>query len=218
MLKLFVVGPSIGYARWIKNKELVDKIEDAELIMFTGGQDINPQIYGCEAHHSTYFSRDRDKFEINAYRQIRPDQLCIGICRGAQLACALNGGILVQDVTNHWIGGTHTMSRCSDIDMDDILDIPSLHHQMMYPYDMPKRDYTLMYVSTNQRSSHYEGDKITEKQISKLHQIGEPEVVLFHKEGNPRFLAIQGHPEMMYENSETVNQFNKILLKLLHNA
>lgn len=217
MIKFFLVGSYTGYSSWIKNKQFVKNIEDADLIMFTGGEDINPAIYGCEQYYNTYFSERRDAQELEAYSKIRPEQVCIGICRGAQLACALNGGRLIQDVSNHWIMGEHNMSAVyPDIENEyKTLSIPSLHHQMMYPYDIPENDYTLMYVSSGNKSDFYDGDKIDERCIEKINHFGEPEVVLFHKENNPEFLAIQGHPEMMDPESDTINFFNNLLIKLL---
>lgn len=88
--KVFVVGQAKSYARWIKNSVLVDNIEEADIVMFTGGEDINPALYNCERHPSTYFNDKRDKEEIEAFKKVRKDQLCLGICRGLILWLTLN--------------------------------------------------------------------------------------------------------------------------------
>ncbi len=218
-MKVFVVGFSKSYSRWIESLEIVKSIEDADIVLFTGGEDINPALYGCKVHKTTYFTEARDKYELECYHKMRNDQIGLGICRGAQLACALNGGLLVQDVDNHWIGSTHSIINVSDNEELPLeLDIPSLHHQMMYPYDMDPDDYTLLYISEEQRSKgYYAGDKFDGdvEKISKINTFGEPEVILFHKQNNPKFLAIQGHPEMMDLNSQTIKTFNNILKSLI---
>lgn len=216
-MKVYIVGHSIGYSRWIKPLEITKSIEEADIVLFTGGEDINPAIYGCEPHRSTYFTEERDAFELECYHKMNKDQIGLGICRGAQLACALNGGLLVQDVDDHWIGGTHEIVNVSNDDSLPLyLDIPSLHHQMMYPYNLDPEDYTLLYISKIQRSKgYYEGDKINDSVIAKINTYGEPEVVLFHKQDNPKFLAIQGHPEMMVTDSLTTQIFNNILKSLI---
>ena len=61
---------------------------------------------------------------------------------------------------------------------------------MMYPFDMNKKDYKVLYWSTKRLSSIYEGDGIG---VPKC----EPEIVLYNQENYPTCLAIQGHPEMM---------------------
>lgn len=218
-MKVFVVGFSKSYSRWIESLEIVRSIEDADIVLFTGGEDINPALYGCKVHKTTYFTEARDEYELECYHKMRNDQVGLGICRGAQLACALNGGLLIQDVDNHWIGSTHPIINISDNEELPLeLDIPSLHHQMMYPYDMDPNDYTLLYISKEQRSKdYYAGDKFDNdaEKISKINTFGEPEVILFHKQNNPKFLAIQGHPEMMDLDSQTIKTFNNILKSLI---
>lgn len=218
-MKVFVVGFSKSYSRWIESLEIVRSIEDADIVLFTGGEDINPALYGCKVHKTTYFTEARDEYELECYHKMRNDQVGLGICRGAQLACALNGGLLIQDVDNHWIGSTHPIINVSDDEELPLeLDIPSLHHQMMYPYDMDPNDYTLLYISKEQRSKdYYAGDKFDNdaEKISKINTFGEPEVILFHKQNNPKFLAIQGHPEMMDLDSQTIKTFNNILKSLI---
>ena len=225
-IKVFVVGYGSGYASWIQDKILVEDIEEADVIVFTGGQDINPKIYGCQQHETTYFSQSRDDFELSMYHQVRPDQICYGACRGAQLGAALNGAILVQDVENHWCSGTHYITVFNDnstmeyfdeigIKAEDYLQVPSLHHQMIYPYDLSEKDCTLMYVSKTNRSSYYHGDKIDKRKINILRELGEPEVMIFHKENEPVFFGVQGHPEMLRSDHPTNIEFNKILRALI---
>ena len=85
MKKVFVVGRGIGYARWIENAELVPNIEDADIVLFTGGEDVNPALYNEEVHETTYFTPERDSHEVSAYSAMRPDQFALGICRGLGL-------------------------------------------------------------------------------------------------------------------------------------
>ena len=86
MRKVHVVGPQTSYSRWIKNFELTDNIEEADIVMFTGGCD--------KKHSSTYYDANRDAFELEAFKKIRPDQFCIGICRGLTVALFKHGELL----------------------------------------------------------------------------------------------------------------------------
>jgi hypothetical protein len=52
--KIFVVGPAKHYSDWIYNHELTDVLEEADIVLFTGGEDVDPSLYGCEPHPNTY--------------------------------------------------------------------------------------------------------------------------------------------------------------------
>lgn len=203
-IKTFVVGPQTGYARFIKNRELVNNIEDAQVVVFTGGEDINPEIYNCKKHRSTYFNRRRDKEELEAYKKVRKDQFIVAICRGAQMCCALNGGKLVQDCSGHQCGYSHGITNG-----EVTYQITSIHHQMMYPYTIDKKNYDILYKSSEILSDRWEGDGIDPKKIMKD---GEPEIIMFHTPGSPKALAIQGHPEMTPD-SPVADMINELIIK-----
>lgn len=206
-LNVYVVGSGTGYARFIYNGHLVQNIEDADVVVLTGGADINPAIYGKEAHPTSWWSERRDAEEIAGFKATRPDQIIVGICRGAQLSCALYGGILVQDVSGHAGCGQHRMANADG----KTYPIVSIHHQMMYPWDLPEEDYDVLYWADH-ISSRYLGDGVSEAVVRAN---VEPEVAVFHREGLPTCLAIQGHPEMM-GHCETVDMINDLLLDLVN--
>ena len=85
IMKVYVVGGSIGYSRWIDNCELVNHPDKAEIILFTGGEDVDPSVYGCKKHPTTYSNINRDLQEKEVFDHIKPNQLAVGICRG--LSC-----------------------------------------------------------------------------------------------------------------------------------
>lgn len=83
--KVYVVGRQTGYASWIDDCELVNNISDAKIVLFTGGEDVDPQFYGCKRHPSTWSTPERDEYEIKMFNKMRKDQLALGICRGLSL-------------------------------------------------------------------------------------------------------------------------------------
>lgn len=208
--KIYVIGPQLGYARWVEDAELTRDMSEADIVFLTGGADINPAIYGRPKHESTYFNDERDKFEIAEYNKAIELKvpLIISTCRGLQLCAALNGGILIQDVTNHWVSHTHGMTNG-----EETYEITSLHHQMVYPYTMPKGKYEILFWSSPPRSRHYEG--ITEEEMEQMYV--EPEVMLIKPNKTTKILGIQGHPEMMYSESPTIKMLNNLVEKLLKN-
>lgn len=206
MKKVFVVGCQTSYARWIYDSTLVDNIEDADIVLFTGGEDVDPSLYGAKAHDSVWSNPTRDEFEVNTFKKIKTTQLAVGICRGLQLFNVLNGGTLVQDVNNHWISDTHEIHN--ELNR---YEIKSLHHQMVYPFNLNPEHYKILYW-TKRRSTHYYGEDIDADQFDIF---GEPEVVYYCTPGLPKCLGIQGHPEMMRSDSAVVVMLNDLLNNLL---
>lgn len=212
MKKVYVVGEAKHYADFITSASLVENIEDADIVVFTGGEDVDPSMYEAKRHPQTYSNIQRDLYEKEMFEKINPNQLVVGICRGSQYLCVLNGGKLVQHCTGHGIFGTHSIA-CGDM----IYEITSTHHQMQYPFNLNEEDYTLIGVSYGRRSLSYEGDGIDETNI--IYK-GEPEIVLYHKKEMPRCLAIQGHPEYMRKDAPVVKYLNKLIndnLKIVKN-
>lgn len=189
-MNVFVVGRATNYANFIEGAQLVDNLEEADVILFTGGEDVDPSLYGCEKHPYTSSNIKRDLEEKAIFERIDPNkQICIGCCRGSQFLCVMNGGLLVQHCYDHAIWQTHGISNGKMI-----YQITSTHHQMQYPYNLNQSDYDILYTAYRRRSFDYEGDGINSDKITTF---GEPEIVLYHKEGFPKCLAVQGHPEMI---------------------
>jgi gamma-glutamyl-gamma-aminobutyrate hydrolase PuuD len=168
--------------------------------MFTGGEDVTPSLYGAKQHPTTYSNLSRDLEEKAVFEKVKPTQLCIGICRGAQFLCVMNGGKLIQNVNNHAQFGTHPIRG---LKYSDDWEITSTHHQMQYPFNLEESQYAILYYAPR-RSQYYEGEGIQEPII-------EPEIVLYKVEGKPKCLAIQGHPEMMRSESPTLEMLNKLV-------
>lgn len=209
-IKVYTIGPDGGYSRPIHNKLMVNRLQDADVVVLTGGADVDPSTYNRK-NLASYGDKYRDLYEISQYRKIRPNQVVLGTCRGAQLLTVLNGGNLVQDVTNHGLWGTHNM-----IDKDgNQFEITSLHHQMCYPFDIPKENYDLLMVSAPSRSDRYVGDGIDD---AKIIENGEPELIVYKTPGHPISVAIQGHPEMMDKECDTVIMLNELIKKCIYEA
>ena len=205
-MKIYVVGGANNYVNFIENAELVDKLEDAQLVVFTGGEDVTPSLYGCRRHSTTYNNTKRDEKEKSIFEKINPKtQVVYGCCRGSQFVTVMNGGLLVQNVNNHAIGSTHGIT-----DGYKVYEITSTHHQMMYPFNL-ESGYDILFTSYNNSSDVYEGDKISSAYICDK----EPEIVFYHRENLPKCLAVQGHPEMI-PNSQVAKMINKLIKDLVN--
>lgn len=171
--------------------------KDSALVVW-GGADISPSLYeravGTQTYADALPSR-RDQLEWDLMKgAVELNIPIIGICRGAQMLCALAGGFLVQDITNH--GSSHDVIT----NTDEIFKASSLHHQMMFPFEV---DHELIAWSRGKLSRHYldvdEDIKVP----------CEPEFVYFPKQQG---IAIQWHPEFM-DVKDRANIFVKDYLK-----
>jgi GMP synthase-like glutamine amidotransferase len=203
-IKLHVVGRNDHYAEpFLDMFDLVKKEEDADVLMFTGGADVSPFLYGKEAHPLTTYDMRRDAVEKSAFDR-NPDKLKIGICRGSQLLTVLSGGLLVQHVTGHAIGGMH---KIIDNDSNEF-EVTSTHHQMMNPFNMHGHEYIIMAYAKPRLSRRYEG----ENQEDLIEMPIEPEVVYY---GKTNSLAVQFHPEMMEKESTGVLWLKELIKTVL---
>lgn len=206
MRKIFVVGWGQGYANWMGGK-IVTKMQDADLVVITGGADISPSLYGEKAHPTTSPYPERDDHEVEAFGIARAlNKPMIGICRGAQLMCALSGGKLIQDQ-----GNPFHIHKLYTYDNKEIK-ITSIHHQAMYPWGMPKDHFKLLAWTNNICGHHYNANS----EEMELPDGKECEVVHFPK---TKCLGIQGHPEMMFyaknKHNDTFEWLNNVLDKFL---
>lgn len=203
--KIFVVGDKTHVAKWIADSMLVDDIGSANIVLFTGGADITPKIYGGMEQDDHTHDIDRDNFEIETFRKVREDQICVGVCRGGQLLNVLNGGKMIQDCTEHK-DSYHYVKRCFfNPFFKRMLLTNSRHHQMMYPYNLSQKKYKILYKTEINFSKYYtfEGD-IDPKFV-------EPEIVLFKNENMPTCLCIQFHPEDITEFKPLMRNLNRML-------
>lgn len=109
----------------------IEDILDADVVQFTGGADVSPELYDEVPHPSTSTSPMRDDYEIQVFNTCLENQIpMVGICRGGQFLNVMNGGGLWQNVDKHAIGGTH---MAVDVSTGRMIPVTSTHHQMMRP-------------------------------------------------------------------------------------
>ena len=186
-----------------------DELEGPGALIIWGGSDIHPSLYLRE-NVATYTGNTlsaRDQAEAKLFsKAVDAGLLILGVCRGAQLGCALSGGILIQDVHGH--NNDHLVTTIDGKSFPS----SSIHHQMMYPWQVP---HELIAWTNYPRSDRYVGLTDQELELWPTREFGqrqlpiEPEIVWFPA---TKCLGIQGHPEMM----ELHCGFNTYLKELVH--
>lgn len=163
-------------------RETMERHKGNAILLLEGGADISPGLYGEHNTHS-YPSPFRDQREAEMYKIARELGIPIlGICRGHQLMCALDGGALHQDIAHDLgkgHGGEHAILFTEAATESGFIDlmasnprgrpnvVNSMHHQAIKR--MPEHGVALAH-----------------------HADGTPEAVLY-----PWGLSVQWHPEFM---------------------
>jgi GMP synthase-like glutamine amidotransferase len=181
--KIYVVGSSDHYANWMQG-QVVNSIQESDLVLFTGGEDVHPVLYGETAHHATWPNLMRDKYEIRYYEVAkREGKPMIGICRGAQFLCVMAGGSLVQHMHHP---GVH------EVDTKDgrKIEVTSLHHQRQYPWG--RKGANVEVIAWSDHLSPFSHGASPSIDLS-----DKPEVEIA-RYPTIKALAIQSHPEMCY--------------------
>lgn len=197
----YIVGqePKENVKIWLEKYGFnqVKSPKTAGIIVIQGDEEIDPTSYGMEKVAPFACSLKRDKKDIEIYQNLSPEQLVLGISRGAQLACIMNGGKIIQGCDKNFHRGnqTHPIRNGSG----RIYEIPSSHTQLMFPYNLDSDKYELLYFCDPRgnypRSSRLFGTGMDGSEFSGVY---EPEIVLFKRSAeSPEALAIQGHPELI---------------------
>ena len=163
-------------------------------ILFTGGHDVSPKIYGQKASEKCGAPcKERDQMEAYILDKcLEDDKPILGICRGIQFINAHLGGTLYQDLPSEFVS--------------------SVNHHMTPPYDRTVHKITVLDgtkladiigpLEFNVNSYHHQAIKELSPMVDKM-AISEDGLVEAIAVKNHRFaIGVQWHPEFSYTKSE----------------
>lgn len=79
-----------------------ESLAESDIVLYTGGADVTPELYGENKLQVTSNDEDRDRRDQKAFNEAKSKEIMqVGICRGSQFLNVMNGGTLWQDVNNH---------------------------------------------------------------------------------------------------------------------
>jgi gamma-glutamyl-gamma-aminobutyrate hydrolase PuuD len=171
-----------------------DTIDEADLVVFGGGSDVEPLLYGEDnnnRHPTTYFNQERDAADIKLYLQARDLGIAMmGVCRGSQFLHVVNGGKLYQDIDGH-----HGPHKAFDVRNKQLLEnVSSVHHQScMY---QPDAGMEVLLTSANTSNIRWINADVKEKKPTI-----DIEAFFYRDTG---CFGVQGHPEYANYNRYSV--------------
>ena len=129
----------------MSEKDADQIIETCDGFLFTGGQDVAPELYGEKGCPSVVSSLERDKLErLLLSKALLTDKAILGICRGLQFINVFLGGTLWQDLPSQhpseivhrqgkpYDAPTHDVRLNGDLRTllgKDVIEVNTLHHQ-----------------------------------------------------------------------------------------
>ena len=190
--------------------KLMTLLHENDVLILPGGADIDPSLYGKENYKSwvSGYSLTADLRQADSYRKAMDEgRPVFGICRGMQLASALNNLTLIQDIS-HPGGHRITVRDINSKNDAGQMYVNSLHHQLVWTENkLDAKDYTVYgYCALSDHHDYQENEKI----ICTV----EPEIIYFPK---TRTIGVQFHPEMM-SHGRNYDQILDYLYNLVQNT
>jgi putative glutamine amidotransferase len=160
-------------------------------IVFTGGGDILPQVYGADDHPAVDgVDADRDRVEIDLVKEVARSKLpFLGICRGIQVINVALGGTLYADIPDQFSGALkHDFSSDTEREV--------LAHAV--EVDKNSRLAGILGIThTGVNSLHHQGLLQLAPGLKPVAYAPDGLVEAIELEGHPFGLAVQWHPEWM---------------------
>lgn len=196
---LVVNGYSYGKAVWglgQQHRTVSEFFKDPksfDLILFTGGEDVDPYFYGDTSPKGYCGSSiPRDFYEKKIFDvAVANGILMAGICRGLQFINCMAGGKMLHHINSH-AGRNHNMVTS----MHGELVVNSYHHQMILPPPSAKvigwaaRNLSDIYIGAEDEDVEYCGKEI--------------EAAIFP---DCRGFGVQYHPEALSDKSDGYDYF-----------
>ena len=197
---------STNYINWLvdDNINIINAYESNNLdsilliadgIVLTGGEDINPLMYGDSSNLQLCEKMDfrRDTIEKKLFDfSLKNNIPFIGICRGMQMMNVAHGGTLYGDIPSEIDYGV--IHRNNGEVMHEIVVSCSniLYANMVFPYSLRDTIFTV-------NSWHHQGLKIIPNHLRVIARAfdGLPEAVVMDKSVHPFMIAVQFHPERL---------------------
>jgi gamma-glutamyl-gamma-aminobutyrate hydrolase PuuD len=210
--KVYIVGGGFEYIRLMYNLgcDGAKNVDEADMVLFTGGEDVSPQLYGEIPLAKTCYSPQRDEREKAIYEAALARELpMVGICRGGQFLNVMNGGKMWQHV-NHHAGRNHpAMVQVPPLNEKTkkprVISVTSTHHQMMIPAEHGCVLLTAL-ESTEKDSAGY-------AKVGKNQNDPDTESVFYD---DTNCLCFQPHPEFTSAPAECVDVFEEFLENFIY--
>lgn len=200
-----VVVPAIEFT----TNEMREMVRMVDMVVLTGGDDIDTKYYGEEVRHPTiklYSYRDRIEFNL-LEAAILEHKPVFGICRGLQIINVFFGGSLYQNLHHDYESGSALQHREPDYEKQklshEITIEPNSFLSRVYGHDVHIWVNSLHNQSVKKLGK---GLKISAKSTDGIVEAVEHETY-------PIF-GVQWHPEYSYKNDSNSQKLIRAMIQM----
>lgn len=197
-LYAFDYGIQNGYDEIVKLIELYHV--DIEMVLFTGGEDVSPELYDGQKSGMSYVNEERDLVECKIFTLCKKYDIKVsGICRGFQFINVMAGGRMYQHIQHP---GYHNAYFAP---FDEHYLVSSTHHQLV---DINDEAISLIWTEPSLSPFYFDYRCIKIKDAVK-----EVEGAIFP---NINGFGVQFHPEIMKITDPGVAAYQTIMEDFLN--
>ncbi|GAA0181153.1 gamma-glutamyl-gamma-aminobutyrate hydrolase family protein [Clostridium sediminicola] len=190
----------------IDDDEYIDSIvEKMDKFIFSGGGDVDPLYYNESVMYRCGNINDmRDKFEMKLLKKvIEAKKPILGICRGFQLINIFLGGTLYQDLKTQYNSNLNHS-------VNNVEKYKKVHKNIFQKDSILEKLFKTEEILTN--SKHHQAIKTLAKGL-KIESKSEDNIIEGFSSEELNLLAVQWHPEMMFETHEEQLELFKWLIE-----
>lgn len=193
-----------------QDKEVMEQIIDmCDGFLFTGGQDLNPSLYGetenIDLTHPTGYAPERDAFESQFYPLVKKSKKpVLAICRGFQIINVLHGGTIIQELPENGDNMNFVFHPAWN-EEDPGHDIFINSHTQLAEIMKAKKIYV--------NSFHHQGIKDLGNGLTVSGRSRDGLVEAFDIDDLPFGVGVQWHPEVLYDNDFDDGNLFKALIE-----
>ena len=188
--------------------DLTTLLDLVDGLLFTGGADIDPTIFGdVEIHPKTYgVSPVRDRFELELIREAAERDIpTLCICRGIQVMNVAFGGTLYQDVADQYSAELNHSQSADQIPGGE----PS-HRVRVESGSLIASVYGSTDLKTN--SFHHQTLRDVPDGLEIAGRSPDGSIEAISMKDKTYFVGLQWHPEMMFErHTEHLRPFTRLV-------
>jgi putative glutamine amidotransferase len=183
--------------------DVLDRIDG---LLFSGGGDVAPAVYGAENIHAGGIDDQRDSFEVALFKAaIQRDMPILCICRGIQVANVALGGTLIQDIAAEFSDQIEHRQHESGYNPPD-----KSHRVDVEPGSRLADVYGANEIETN--SYHHQALKDVSPDLVVIGRAPDGIIEAVDRPKSSWFLGVQWHPEMMFrEHAEHLKPFQALI-------
>jgi putative glutamine amidotransferase len=176
----------------IDDDDYIDSIvKTMDKFLFSGGSDVDPMLYGEALRYDCgYINEFRDRFEMKLLRRvIEAGKPILGICRGFQLINVFLGGSLYQDLKSQYESSIQHATR-------NVEKHKKTHKLLIEKESILEKIFDNSEILIN--SKHHQAVKTLGENLI-IEAVSEDGLIEGFSSEKHSILAVQWHPEMMYE-------------------